>query len=386
MEWVRQRPGETTVTGPFRSLRISRDQLSFMTDKAGALRVQNIGRCPLHHNNRPCEEALLRVGDLLELRDQALLLCSHRTPPAAADFLLPMPTFGAPDSLGITGEGPATWALRLQLQRAAFSSSHVLLCGQSGAGQEQAAQAIHRLSPRGKRPLLARNVATLSRGMLDAALFGNARNYPHAGMREQIGLIGEASGATLFLDGFAQIAAPLQERLLRAVEERQYLRLGESAPRPADTRLIAAVRPACLLPASVSARLSHRIDLPDLNQRREDIPHLTRAILQQISHDDPYLRQRCFVGGDPEGAPFMSIRLMACLAQRRWTTHLRELEGILWRCVNESRGAALDLYEGLEQLPSLPPTEGAAGAEAKPSLPPDAPLRSRRTRGAARGR
>ncbi len=370
MEWVRQRPGETTVTGPFRSLRISRDQLSFMTDKAGALRVQNIGRCPLHHNSSPCEEAPLHVGDLLELRDQALLLCSHRSPPASGEFLLPMPTFGEPDSLGITGESPATWALRLQIQRAAFYNGHVLLCGQSGAGQEQAAQAIHRLSPRSKRPLLARNVATLSRGMLDAALFGNARNYPHAGMREQIGLIGEASGAALFLDGFAQIAAPLQERLLQAVEERQYLRLGESAPRPTDTRLIAAIRPACTLPAAVSARLSHRIDLPDLNQRREDIPHLTRAILQHISLDDPYLRQRCFVGGDPDGAPFLSVRLMAYLAQRRWTTHLRELEGVLWRCVNESRGAALDLYDGLEQLPSLLPTGGMPGAEGMPSVPP----------------
>ena len=382
VEWMRQRPGHNTPTGPFRSLRVSRDQLRLFTDPSRALHVQNVGRCPLLLNHRPCEEAPLKIGDLLELRDQALLLCVHRDP-LPPDDLLPAPPFGAPDPLGLCGESPATWSLRAHIHRAAFLTSNVLLCGQSGAGQEQVAHAIHALSPRNQRPLVARSVATLSRGLIDAALFGNARNYPHAGMREHVGLLGEARGSTLSLDSFAQLSAPLQERLLTALRDRRYCRLGEPDPRPTDVRLIASVRPSCTLPAATLPHLPLRIDLPDLNQRREDLPHLIRSTLQHIAGDDPQLRQRCFLGGDPAAAPFVTARLVACLAQRRWTTHLRELEGILWRCANEGRpNAPLDTYEGL--TPDLPPAS-AEGRPDRPSVPPDPSLRPRRPRGAARG-
>src|SRR2546429_9984889 len=104
----------------------------------------------------------------------------------------------------MVGESRAVWELRARRAEIAGKPGHVLVTGESGSGKELVAQAIHALSPRSGRRLIARNAATLPASLIDAELFGNARNYPNPGMAERAGLIGDAHQSTLLLDQFAQ--------------------------------------------------------------------------------------------------------------------------------------------------------------------------------------
>src|SRR6185503_16398678 len=104
-----------------------------------------------------------------------------------------------------------------------------------------AARALHELSPRAERRLVSRNAATLPSGLMDAELFGNAKNYPNPGMAERAGLIGEANGGTLFLDEIGELPAELQAHLLRVLDgDGEYQRLGDAQQRRSDFRLVAA--------------------------------------------------------------------------------------------------------------------------------------------------
>ena len=117
----------------------------------------------------------------------------------------------------------------------------MLVRGESGTGKELCAAAIHGLSARGARPLVARNAATFPAGLVDAELFGNAKNYPNPGTAERDGLIGEADGTTLFLDEIGELPAAPQAHLLRVLDRNgEYQRLGDSRPRCADLRVVAA--------------------------------------------------------------------------------------------------------------------------------------------------
>ena len=100
--------------------------------------------------------------------------------------------FGAVDAHGFVGESAATWALRESLAFAARSREHVLILGESDSGKELSARAIHTLSSRAARTMVSRNAATLPGALVDAELFGNAKNYPNPGMAERAGLLGAA--------------------------------------------------------------------------------------------------------------------------------------------------------------------------------------------------
>ena len=116
-----------------------------------------------------------------------------------------------------------------------------MLLGETGTGKELAARAVHRFSTRADRPLVARNAATMPAGLIDAELFGNARNYPNPGMAERPGLVGQADGGFLFLDEIGELPSELQAHLLRVLDAGgEYQRLGESRVRRSDFRLLAA--------------------------------------------------------------------------------------------------------------------------------------------------
>src|SRR5690348_15490748 len=117
---------------------------------------------------------------------------------------------------------------------------HVLLTGASGTGKELAARAIHALSKRSGQRLVARNAATLPESLIDAELFGNAKNYPNPGMAERAGLVGQADGSTLFLDEIAELPSSSQAHLLRVLDDGEYHRLGDGLARRSDFRLVAA--------------------------------------------------------------------------------------------------------------------------------------------------
>ncbi len=367
LELGRQRPGEITPTGALRSPRVSREQLRFRVRKGGALEVENVGRAPLLVNGEAVSSAELAPGDLLEIQKQALFLVTHRPlllPRFAEGTPTPAPfRFGEPDAWGVVGESPETWALRERVAFVAGRAAHVLIRGASGTGKELVAQAIHALSPRARGPLVTRNAATIPETLIDAELFGNARNYPNPGMPDRPGLIGESDGGTLFLDEFAEIPPAMQAHLLRVLDQGEYHRLGEARTRKADFRLIAATnRPESAMKEDVLARLRIRVEVPDLNARREDIPLLVVHLLRRVAKSDPHLANRFFPDGNARGRPRVSLALMDALVRRRYSTNVRELESLLWKAMTEVKGDTLDLWEGYAE--SAPPEEGGPEGEA----------------------
>src|SRR5262249_46286359 len=152
--------------------------------------------------------------------------------------------FGRADADGFVGESPAAWDLRDRLAFIGPQAGHVLLVGESGVGKELAARALHARSRRSRRPLVSRNAATLPEALIDAELFGHARDYPNAGMPERAGLVGEADGGTLFLDEIGELPEARQAHLLRLLDGGEYQRLGDPRVRRADVRFIAATNRA----------------------------------------------------------------------------------------------------------------------------------------------
>ena len=341
--WIRQRPGPAEAQPPLAASGVSRCQLEVRSVE-GTIEAVNVGRCPLSVGGRAVERARLQPGETLALDGQMLLTYERR--PARLPRLESwprslQPAFGAADRHGFVGETPIAWDTRDRIAWVAARKPHVLILGASGTGKELAANAIHALSDRGRRPIVARNAATLPASLVDAELFGNVRDYPNPGMAERTGLIGEADTSTLFLDEIAELPEALQAHLLRVLDEGDYQRLGEAKNRSADFRLVAATnRPVAALKHDLLARLRMRIELPGLDQRRTDVPLLARHLVRRIGDEDPGIASKFC---SPAGEPRFTQSLMMALLRHPWTHHVRELDAVLWASIGSSAGSRLDL-------------------------------------------
>ena len=196
---------------------LSREQLRLVLTGDG-IAAENLGKRALVIDSQIVDSGIVREEERSG-SGQLLFLCVRRPeviPPLENVACRPMHPFGEPDDAGIVGETPLAWELRDQIAFLSACSPHVLVLGESGTGKELAAQAIHAGSSRRDKKLVARNAATFPTGLIDAELFGNAANYPNAGMPERIGLVGEADGSTLFLDEIGEaphrVAEPLAAR------------------------------------------------------------------------------------------------------------------------------------------------------------------------------
>jgi two-component system nitrogen regulation response regulator GlnG/two-component system response regulator HydG len=370
----RQRPRAFTPTEPLGNPRISRVQLRLraLAGGAGGVHVESAGQCPLLLNGRRVAAGLAHPGDTIQLEDELVLVVVRRSgelpepPLATPDDAF---AFGGADRHGFVGESPAAWRLRDAIAFVASSDEHVLICGESGTGKELAARAIHELSARGARPLVSRNAATIPDGLVDAELFGNVKNYPNPGTPEREGLVGQADGSTLFLDEIGELPAHLQAHLLRVLDRGgEYSRLGEPRPRRSSLRLVAATnRPIQALKHDFAARLTLRIQVPPLSERREDIPLLVQHLLREIAAASEPVARRFFAPAEGGPGPArVEGALIDALVRRGYRSHTRELKGLLWQAISGSAGDRLSLPEGL-------------GAEPAPELPPPAPstLKSR---------
>jgi two-component system nitrogen regulation response regulator GlnG/two-component system response regulator HydG len=250
----------------------------------------------------------------------------------------------------MVGESPVAWRIREQVAFAAKASAHVLLLGESGTGKELAARAVHALSPREDGPFVARNAATLPAGLIDAELFGNAKNYPNPGMAERAGLIGQANKGTLFLDEIGELPAELQAHLLRVLDtDGEYQRLGESQTRRSELRLVGATNRAPEhLQHDVLARFAVRVELPPLLARREDIPLFIRHVLLRAARKSPEVAGR-FVTKTAGGAPQPQVdpALVEYFLRAPLQANARDIEAILWRAMSESAGDVVRLPQGL---------------------------------------
>ena len=339
---VRQRAGDNQSCGPLRAAAVSRVQL-LVRPGPSSLGLSNVGRLPMLHDGREVSDMTARAGDIIQIGDELVVMVVYRLRQLPA-LALPgplVPAFGCADAFGIVGESAAAWELRRQLAFAARQRNHVLLSGPSGGGHEVIARALHHLSHDASGPWVAHSGAWPDRE-IDAELFGTARDAASPGAAERPGLVGRADGGTLFLDDIDGLPAAERARLLRMLDDGTYQRAGDPCARAAQLRLVASChRAPHELDRELAARLPLRIAVPGLDERREDVPLVARHVLRELAARDPDLA-RFFHGGDPGGEPRWTAALVTELASRSFTTHVRELAGLLWDAMRRSPDGVLD--------------------------------------------
>jgi DNA-binding NtrC family response regulator len=229
-----------------------------------------------------------------------------------------------PSGDGIVGRSAAVARLRELVTRAAAAPFPVLVEGESGAGKELVARAIHRESPRRVRASVAVNCAAISDDLFEAEVFGHARGAFTGAHIERAGLFEQADGGTLFLDEISELSTRAQAKLLRVLQEGEVRRLGESHCRRVDVRLVAASNKrlddeaaAGRFRADLLFRLAViRIDVPPLRARREDIPLL-------VSHYWGLAAERTGTRA------VLSATAVARLAEYDWPGNVRELQNVM---------------------------------------------------------
>jgi two-component system nitrogen regulation response regulator GlnG/two-component system response regulator HydG len=336
LAFARMRGSRVEPRPPLENPRLSRAQLRIRVIGDGALELENVGRLGLEQGGVETTRAIVRPGDMFQLGRQLLFVVVRRSVPQRVPEGACRPRdfpFGAADADGMVGESAAVWALRERIAFVGPRRGHVLIVGPSGTGKELVARAVHAASPRAGRDLVARNAPTIPEGIVDAELFGNARNYPNVGAPERSGLVGEADGTSLFLDEFGELPVSIQAHLLRVLDSGEYQRLGETRMRTSDLRLIAATnRPTSALKDDLLARLAFRIEVPGLDARKEDVPLLARHLVKRILAGDPALARRF-------PAPLaLSAGFVRDLLAVTYTTNARELEAVLWRALERHPG------------------------------------------------
>jgi len=315
---------------------ISRRQL-LLAPSATGIAVQNIGQCELLLNGRPVRDATIREGDTLYLKNQLLLYCTHRpllAPPLKAYPLPRIGPFGLPDADGMVGETPYMWKLRDRLAACARTNHHVLVIGESGAGKELAAQAVHQLSARAGRKLVADNIAAIPPSLAAALLFGNKRNFPNPGMEEHVGLIGAANRSSLFLDEIGDMPEAVQPLFLRVTERQgEFFRLGEENKlQRSDFRLIGATNRPENMRHELKRRFQREIRVPGINQRKEDIPLLIQHLLKgQVANDD--IDAARFID---QGYAQVHPLLVEQLIHHSYSTHVSEIAFLLGQAMADS--------------------------------------------------
>jgi two-component system response regulator AtoC len=224
----------------------------------------------------------------------------------------------------LVGQSSAMEAVRLAVLKAAASPFPVLIEGESGAGKELVARAVHAASIRRGRRFCALNCAAIADELVEAELFGHTRGAFTGAVAERVGLFEECHGGTLFLDEVAELSARVQAKLLRTLQEGEVRRLGESGTRKVDARIVAATnRP---LNGEVSAGrfrndLRYRLDvlriaIPPLRERLEDIPPLVRHIWSVLSKRTG-------------SRAVLSPTSLSMLGAYDWPGNVRELQNVL---------------------------------------------------------
>jgi DNA-binding NtrC family response regulator len=193
----------------------------------------------------------------------------------------------------IVGVSPAMQRLRETIARVAPTNATVLITGETGTGKELVARAIHRASLRSNETFLAVNCAAVSEQLLESELFGHEKGSFTGADQARKGLFEAANRGTLFLDEAGEMSLGLQAKLLRVLTDGEFMRVGATAPRSADVRVIVATHRDLrqrVAEGSFRHDLYYRvavvpIDVPPLRERREDIPVLIESLLREIVRD-----------------------------------------------------------------------------------------------------
>jgi PAS domain S-box-containing protein len=267
----------------------------------------------------------------------------------------------------LLGKSAAMRRVYEYIRAVARVDSTVLIEGETGTGKELVARAIHAASHRKDRPFVAVNCAGLTESLLASQLFGHKRGAFTGAIEDHQGLFEAANGGTLLLDEIGDIPMAVQNQLLRVLQEREIVRLGETRPRKIDVRLLAATHRSLsdeVTKGSFRQDLFYRIRVariavPALRERREDIPLLAASFLAQFSA----------AGGKP--VTELSHEAVRLLMDYPWPGNVRELRSAIEFAVIHCTGAVI-------QPDDLPP-EIVAPEDIVGAIPGD-PLRDEKAR------
>jgi len=228
-------------------------------------------------------------------------------------------------------------AVRL-IGRVAPSDTSVLITGESGTGKELVAQAIHRLSGRADRSFIDLNCAAFQESLLESELFGYEAGAFSGAKARKLGLVELADGGTLFLDEITELPAPLQAKLLRAIETRTFFRVGGVRKVEVNIRIIAATNrnvDSVITDGSFRSDLLYRIngfqiDLKPLRERPEDIDPLARHLLKHVGGTNP---------------PAITPEAFDAMRSYNWPGNVRQLRNCLERAVLLSNNGQITVSE-----------------------------------------
>ncbi len=234
------------------------------------------------------------------------------------------------------------------ISKVAETDANVCIYGESGTGKELVARAIHYLSRRAKRPLIVFDCAAIPEGLMESEMFGHVKGSFTSAVSDRDGVFQLADGGTLLLDEVGELSLPLQAKLLRVIQTREFRKVGGKHPIKVDVRIIAATNKdlgGMVQAGSFREDLYYRLEviplsLPPLRERKEDIPLLVDHFIEKFNRNN-----RKQIRG-------LSSRTMGVLLRYHWPGNVRELENCIERAAVMSDGDILDL-EDLSQVLKL---------------------------------
>ncbi len=284
--------------------------------------VQAIKAGAEHYLTKPVDE-----GELVAVIRQALSRRGYTIPPHRQDL----------PRHGIIGESLGTFEMLEMIDLIAPAASSVLITGESGTGKELVARALHIASPRAQAPFIAFNCGAIPLDLVESEIFGYEKGAFTGALRTQAGKLEMVGAGTLFLDEVGDMPLPMQVKLLRALQEREYTRLGGHQPLRLAARIIAATHvdlAKAVEEGSFREDLYYRLNviplhIPPLRERREDIAPLVRHFLRRV----------CAAVGRPE----MDIEApaLATISAYSWPGNIRQLENIVERLVVLNRSGTI---------------------------------------------
>jgi formate hydrogenlyase transcriptional activator len=272
-------------------------------------------------------ENALAYGEISDLKDKL----------AQEKLYLEEEIRGEMDFEGIVGQSSALRHVLNLVETVAPSDSTVLLLGETGTGKELIARAIHERSRRKDRTFVKLNCAVIPTGLLESELFGHERGAFTGAISQKLGRLELADQGSLFLDEVGDIPIEIQPKLLRALQEREFERLGSTRTKKVDVRLVAATNrdlEIMIENREFRSDLYYRLNvfpirIPPLRERPEDIPLLVRYFTQKYSR-----RMEKQIESIPAGA-------MKKLSSWHWPGNIRELENFIERSVILTHGLVL---------------------------------------------
>jgi len=257
----------------------------------------------------------------------------------------------------LVGSSPMMSAVKRIAARIAARRSTVIILGETGTGKEMLARYIHEHSPRAAKPFVPVDCSSLSEGLFESELFGHVKGAYTGATRDSLGFIRAADGGTLFLDEIGNLSLPLQAKLLRVLQEKRVVPVGDSRPRPVDVRVIAATN-ANLSELAQRGRFRQDLlfrlsvmvlELPPLRDRPEDILPLAQHFLD--------LQAELYGEAAKTISPAVS-QVLQCYA---WPGNVRDLANVMEHAHVLATGETIELSDIPPRL--LAPVRSGAVAE-----------------------